>query len=71
MHPTMFQFYFGEALSFGCCVRGPHSWASPTFMDIANLKLLLMCFEDMPGLKINYQKSEIIIFGNLAPLKSG
>jgi hypothetical protein len=32
-------------------------------VGIANLKFLLMCFEDMLGLKINYHKSEVIIMG--------
>ncbi|XP_051229193.1 uncharacterized protein [Lolium perenne] len=31
--------------------------------DIANLKFLVMCFEDMSGLKINYHKSEVIVMG--------
>jgi hypothetical protein len=31
--------------------------------QIANLKFLLMCFEDMSGLKINYHKSEVIVMG--------
>jgi hypothetical protein len=31
--------------------------------QIANLKILLMCFEEMSGLKINYHKSEIIVMG--------
>jgi hypothetical protein len=31
--------------------------------DIANLKFLLMCFEEMSGLKINYHKSEAIVMG--------
>jgi hypothetical protein len=31
--------------------------------NIANLKFLLMCFEDMSGLKINYHKSEVIVMG--------
>jgi hypothetical protein len=31
--------------------------------NIANLELLLMCFEDMSGLKINYHKSEVIVMG--------
>ncbi|XP_071674399.1 uncharacterized protein [Lolium perenne] len=31
--------------------------------DIANLKFLLMCFEDMSGLKINYHKSEVFVMG--------
>jgi hypothetical protein len=30
---------------------------------IANLKFLLMWFEDMSGLKINYHKSEVIVMG--------
>ncbi|KAK1669324.1 hypothetical protein QYE76_057483 [Lolium multiflorum] len=34
--------------------------------DIANLKFLLMCFEDMSGLKINYHKSEVIVMGQSA-----
>jgi hypothetical protein len=32
--------------------------------DIANLKFLLMCFEDMSGLKINYHKSEVFVLGH-------
>jgi hypothetical protein len=31
--------------------------------DIANLNFLLMCFEDMLGLKIIYHKSEVIVMG--------
>jgi hypothetical protein len=31
--------------------------------NIYNLKFLLMCFEDMSGLKINYHKSEVIVMG--------
>ncbi|XP_071683220.1 uncharacterized protein [Lolium perenne] len=34
--------------------------------DIANLKFLLMCFEDMSGLKINYHKSEVFVLGQRA-----
>ncbi|KAK1697110.1 hypothetical protein QYE76_013807 [Lolium multiflorum] len=34
-----------------------------TGVCIRNLKFLLMCFEDMPGLKINYHKSEVIVMG--------
>jgi hypothetical protein len=30
---------------------------------IVNLKFLLMCFEDMSGLRINYHKSEVIVLG--------
>ena len=28
-----------------------------------NLKFLLYCFENMPGLKINYHKSEVMVLG--------
>jgi hypothetical protein len=31
--------------------------------QIANLKFLLMCFEDMAGLKISYHKYEVIVMG--------
>jgi hypothetical protein len=31
--------------------------------DITNLKFLLMCFEDMSGLKINYHESEVMVMG--------
>jgi hypothetical protein len=30
---------------------------------IANVKFLLYCFENMSGLIINYQKSEVIVLG--------
>jgi hypothetical protein len=30
---------------------------------ILNAKFLLYCFEDMSGLKINYQKSEVLVMG--------
>ena len=30
-------------------------------MDIANLKFLLMCFENISGMKINYHKSEVFL----------
>ena len=30
-------------------------------LDIANLKFLLLCFEDMSGLKINFHKSEVFV----------
>jgi hypothetical protein len=30
---------------------------------ISNLKFLLMCFEEMSGLKINYHKSEVMVMG--------
>jgi hypothetical protein len=31
---------------------------------IMNAKFLLYCFEDMSGLKINYQKSEVFVMGD-------
>jgi hypothetical protein len=40
------------------------------FEDIANLKFILMCFEDMSGLKINYHKSEIFVLGPLSSDRS-
>jgi hypothetical protein len=30
---------------------------------ILNTNFLLYCFEDMSGLKINYQKSEVLVMG--------
>ena len=30
-------------------------------LDIANLKFMLLCFEDMSRLKINFHKSEVIV----------
>jgi hypothetical protein len=35
----------------------------PSDEGIANLKLILLCFENMSGLKINFDKSEVIITG--------
>lgn len=32
-------------------------------LDIMNLKFLLLCFEAMSGLKINFDKSEIFVLG--------
>ncbi|KAE8808683.1 hypothetical protein D1007_14760 [Hordeum vulgare] len=32
-------------------------------LDLVNLKFLLLCFEDMSGLKINFDKSEVIVMG--------
>jgi hypothetical protein len=32
-------------------------------LDIANLKFLLLCFETMLGLKINFDKSEVVVMG--------
>jgi hypothetical protein len=35
----------------------------PSDEGIANLKLLLLCFENMSGLKINFDKSEVMVMG--------
>jgi hypothetical protein len=35
----------------------------PSDEGIANLKLLLLCFENMSGLKINFDKSEVLVMG--------
>ena len=35
----------------------------PSDVGIANLKLLLLCFENMSGLKINFDKSEVVVTG--------
>jgi hypothetical protein len=35
----------------------------PTHMGIANLKFLLLCFENMSGLKINFDKSQVVVAG--------
>ena len=32
-------------------------------LDIINLKFLLLCFETMSGLKINFDKSEVVVLG--------
>lgn len=32
-------------------------------LDLINLKFLLLCFEAIFGLKINFEKSEVIILG--------
>jgi hypothetical protein len=32
-------------------------------LDIANRKFLLLCFETMSGLKINFDKSEVVVMG--------
>jgi hypothetical protein len=37
----------------------------PTDLGIANLKFLLLCFENMSGLKINFDKSEVLVTGVL------
>ena len=31
--------------------------------DIANLKFLLLCFQQMSGLKINFDKSDVVVMG--------
>ena len=31
--------------------------------DIANLKFLLLCFKQMSGLTINFDKSEVMVLG--------
>ena len=31
--------------------------------DISNLKFLLLCFQQMSGLKVNFDKSEVMVFG--------
>jgi hypothetical protein len=35
----------------------------PSDVGVANLKLLLLCFENMSGLKINFAKSEVVVTG--------
>jgi hypothetical protein len=35
----------------------------PTTLGVANLKFILMCYENMSGLKINYNKSEAVVTG--------
>jgi hypothetical protein len=35
----------------------------PSDVGIANLKALLLCFENMSGLKINFDKSEVVVTG--------
>jgi hypothetical protein len=35
----------------------------PTWVGITNLKFLLICFENMSGLKINFDKSEVVVMG--------
>jgi hypothetical protein len=32
-------------------------------LDIIYLKFLLLCFEEMSGLRINFDKSEVVILG--------
>jgi hypothetical protein len=57
----MIQFFFGNrdpAQVGAMCTELPLDKQS-----IAHVKFLLYCFETMFGLKINYDKSEVIIFG--------
>jgi hypothetical protein len=35
----------------------------PTGLGIANLKFLLLCFENISELKINFEKSEVMVTG--------
>jgi hypothetical protein len=35
----------------------------PEEVEIANLKFLLLCFESMSGLRINFHKSEVMVLG--------
>jgi hypothetical protein len=35
----------------------------PSTLGVANLKLLLICFESMSGLNINFSKSEAVVTG--------
>jgi hypothetical protein len=35
----------------------------PSTLGVANLKVLLLCFENMSGLKINFTKSEAVVTG--------
>jgi mannosylglycoprotein endo-beta-mannosidase len=39
----------------------------PSDEGIANLKLLLLCFGNMSGLKINFNKNEVLVTGVAAP----
>jgi hypothetical protein len=32
-------------------------------LDLVNLKFMLLCFEAMPGLKINFDKSKVVVMG--------
>jgi hypothetical protein len=42
----------------------------PEEVEIANLKFLLICFESMSGLRINFHKSEVMVLGTTAHDKS-
>jgi hypothetical protein len=41
----------------------------PSKLGMANLKLLLLCFENMSGLNINFSKSEAVVTGVPEPYK--
>ena len=36
----------------------------PDELDIANLKFILLCFECLSGLRINFHKSEVMVLGS-------
>jgi hypothetical protein len=38
-------------------------------LGITNLKFLLICFELLSGLKINYHRSKVIVMGGLTKIK--
>jgi hypothetical protein len=40
-------------------------------LDIVNLKFLLLCFETMSGLKINFDKSEVVVMGYSLRINNG
>lgn len=42
----------------------------PDKVGIANLKFLLLCFENISGLKINFNKSEVLVMGTLEAKKN-
>jgi hypothetical protein len=35
----------------------------PDDLAVANLKYILLCFESMSGLRINFHKSEVMVLG--------
>jgi hypothetical protein len=35
----------------------------PKKLEVANLKFLLLCFENMSGLRINFHKSKVLVLG--------
>jgi hypothetical protein len=40
-------------------------------LDIVNLKFLLLCFETTSGLKINFDKSEVVVMGYSLRINNG